>query len=210
MACQGYYSRSCWSSAKTPTPEQTLHLSARIRRPVPSSSTSVTKYVAHGETSVPAATETGSCSSACRLCESHETSTIRSELDTTHRALRCVHDSREAPLSVGTCRTYHISSGQPIVRTWRWCELHWRGGLCNASNYSILAVKQISQSQPEHSLPDEFRLGHGLDQSVQLKTSCFSFPGQECTSPEVGLQERTKGIYPLELGKGGLDESRET
>ena len=116
--------------------------------------------------------------------------------------LRCVHDSREAPLSVGTCRTYHISSGQPIVRTWRWCELHWRGGLCNASNYSILAVKQISQSQPEHSLPDEFRLGHGLDQSVQLKTSCFSFPGQGCTSPEVCLQERTKGSLSFGAWQG--------
>ena len=126
----------------------TLHLSASMRGPVPSASTSVRKYVTHVETSVPVATETGSYSSACRLCESHETSTIRSELDTTHRALRCIHDSREAPLSAAP--VVPVTSLWPdlVTRTWRWCMSHWLYGLCNKSNYSILAIKQTSQSTP--------------------------------------------------------------
>ena len=42
----------------------------------------------------------------------------------------------------GTCRTYHFS-GQPCVEL---LSSQWRSGLRNASDYSILAIKQISQS----------------------------------------------------------------
>ena len=127
----------------------TLHLSAGMRGSVPSSSTSGKGNVAHGETSVPVANGDWIVL-VCLLivCRSHETSTIRSELDTTHRALRCIHDSREAPLSAAP--VVPVTSLWPdlVIRTWRWCMSHWLYGLCNKSNYSILAIKQTSQSTP--------------------------------------------------------------
>ena len=129
----------------------TLHLSASVRGPVPSSSTSVRKYVTHVETSVPVATETGSYSSACRLCRSHETYTIRSELDTTHRALRCIHDSREAPLSAVPVVPVTSLSPTPVETS---------SSQASATQEVNLLNNQTNLSK--HFSPDEFLLGHGL------------------------------------------------
>ena len=102
--------------------------------------------MAHGETSVPAATDPGSSSSTCRLLRSHMTSIIRSEwTQATHRVLRCTHDSREAPLSAAPVVPV-TSLASPLCLYLEMEVSHWRCGLCNKSNYSILSIKQISQS----------------------------------------------------------------
>ena len=130
----------------------TLHLSAGMRGSVPSSSTSGKGNVAHGETSVPVANGDWIVL-VCLLivCRSHETSTIRSELDTTHRALRCIHDSREAPLSAVPAVPVTSLSPTPVEMS---------SSQASATQEVNLLNNQTNLSK--HFSPDEFLLGHGL------------------------------------------------